>query len=232
MVSYIEEVKVIHSLVKKANGADEEKLQKAEGIFKRIDDLAEEAYLLIAEAYQTTSNEDLELENNIHAQFVFINNFDDYEVEETEKGENRQKELLKISLIDPSGFTETNKELHGCAGKIVKRAKEVFKSEPVAAEVWSYRWGGYNIISCDLCSLDQKISMPITISAVERQMLEYFDEPEVFDMAEALHLVGIVTQALGANIKIGLGGNEVNPDVLSSPLKEGATNGRIHLWEN
>jgi hypothetical protein len=232
MSSYIEAVKVIYSLVKEAKGADEKKLQKAEGIIKRIDGLAEEAYLLIAEAYQTTNNADLELEDNIHSQFVFINNFDDYEDEETEKEENRQKEALKMSRLDPSGFTETNKDLHVCAEKIVKRAKEIFKAEPVMAHVWSYRWGGYNMISCDLSSLDQKISMPITISAVERQMLEYFDEPDVFDMAEALHIVGIVTQALDAKIKIGLGRNEVNPAVLSSPLKEGETNGRIYLWKN
>ncbi|HIF0756558.1 TPA: hypothetical protein ACXYP6_005050 [Escherichia coli] len=73
--------------------------------------------------------------------------------------------------------------------------------------------------------------MPVTISAVERQMLEYLDEPEVFDMAEALHLAGLITKALDAKVIIGLGRNEVNPDVLAKPLGEGHSNGEINLWK-
>lgn len=231
MIPYIEALKELESLVKQANGADKKLLEKAACLIKQSEDLQEEAYVLIAEAYQTASNNDLELEDSIHGQFVFMNNFDELEEEENEKENNREKESQKVSRLEPSGFTETNKALHDCAGEIVKKAKEIFKSKPVIAQVWSYRWGGYDMISCDLFSQDRTVSMPVTISAVERQMLEYFDEPEVFDMAEAVHLAGLITKALDAKVIVGLGRNEVNPDVLTKPLEEGQTNGVINLWQ-
>lgn len=157
-----------------------------------------------------------------------MNNTDEFECEEN----NNENEFGKTSRLEPSGFTETNKALHEFAGKLVKEAKEIFKLEPVMAKVWSYRYGGYSMISCDLFSVGHKINMPITISAVNQQMLECQDEPDVFDMAEAIHLVGIITQALDAKISIGLGRNEVSPLVLESPLKENHTNGKINLWKN
>ncbi|HIA2852043.1 TPA: hypothetical protein ACWP1P_004812 [Escherichia coli] len=237
MISYIEAVKELESLVRQANGADKKILEKAACLIKQSENLQEEAYALIAKAYQTASYNNLELENSIHSQFVFINNFDAFKKEENEKERDRKKELQNISRLEPSGFTETNKALHDCAGDIVKKAKELFKSEPVIAQVWSYRWGGYSMISCDLFSQDRTVSMPVTISAVERQMVEYpaesevFTEVEVFDMAEALHLAGLITQALDAQIIIGLGRNEVNPDVLAKPLEEDHLNGEINLWK-
>lgn len=231
MISYIDALKELESLVKQANGADIKLLEKAASLIKRSEELQEEAYVLIAEAYQTASQNNLELEDSIHSQFVFMNNYDEFEKEGYEKGKNREKELQNISRLEPSGFTETNKALHDCAGEMVKKAKAMFKSEPVIAQVWSYRWGGYDMISCDLFSQDRTVSMPVTISAVERQMLEYLDEPEVFDMAEAVHLAGLITKALDAKVIVGLGRNEVNPDVLTKPLGKDHTNGEINLWK-
>ncbi|NPE55899.1 hypothetical protein HLB25_10295 [Dickeya dadantii] len=231
MISYADALKELESLVKKANGADKKQLEKAASLIKRSEELQEEAYVLIAKAYQTASHNDLELEDSIHGQFVFMDNFDEIEKEENEKGKNREKELQNISRLDPSGFTETNKDLHDCAGAIVKKAKEIFKSEPVIAQVWSYRWDGYSMISCDLFSQDRTVGMPVTISAVGRQMFKVLDEPDVFDMAEAVHLAGLITKALDAKVIVGLGRNEVNPDVLAKPLGEGHSNGEINLWK-
>lgn len=231
MTSYIDALKQLEPLVNQANGADKKLLEKAASLIKRSEELQEEAYLLIAEAYLMADNNDLELEDSIHSQFVFMSNFDELEEDENEKENNREKESQKVSRLEPSGFTETNKALHDCAGEIVRKAKAMFKSEPVIAQVWSYRWGGYGMISCDLFSQDRTVSMPVTISAVERQMLEYLDEPEVFDMAEAVHLAGLITKALDAKVIVGLGRNEVNPDVLTKPLGKDHTNGEINLWK-
>ncbi|MFH7556444.1 hypothetical protein ACFHU4_16970 [Escherichia coli] len=237
MISYIEAVKELESLVKQTNGADKKTLEKAASLIEQSENLQKEAYTLIAKAYQTASYNNLELEDSIHSQFSFINNFDAFKKEEDEKEKNRENELQNISRLEPDCFTETNKALHDCAGNIVKKAKEFFKSEPVIAHVWSYRWGGYSMISCDIFSQDRTVSMPVTISAVERQMVEYpaksdvFTEVEVFDMAEALHLAGLITQALDAQIIIGLGQNEVNPNVLAKPLGEYQSFGEINLWK-
>lgn len=67
-------------------------------------------------------------------------------------------------------------------------------------------------------------------AAAGRQMLDVPDEPEVFDMTEALHLAGMITQALDATVTVGRTGNEVNETVLPAPLPAGNTNGRINLW--
>lgn len=46
-----------------------------------------------------------------------------------------------------------------------------------------------------------------------------------------LELAGLITKALDAKVIIGLGRNEVNPDVLAKPLGEGHSNGEINLWK-
>lgn len=114
-----------------------------------------------------------------------------------------ENELAKISILDPSGVIETNNELNDCAMRIVKKAKGFFIHGAVMAHVWSYRCGGYNVITCDLFSQDKKLIMPITISSGGRQVLDNLDGLEVFDMVEALHLVGIVTKKLNANVFLG-----------------------------
>ncbi|EKN4699667.1 hypothetical protein JE939_002839 [Yersinia ruckeri] len=232
-MAYIDALKHLEFLVSEAEGVDKELLDKASKLISSSLDLQQQAYVLIAKAYYGASNNNLELEDDIQNQFMFIDNLDAFEHEEGKK--NIEKENKKISRLDPSGFTETNKALHDYAGEIVKKAKELFKSEPIMAQVWSYRWGGYDMVSCDLFSQDLTVSMPVNISAVERQLFEFRnefpDEPEVFDMAEAVHLTGLITQALDAKVSVGLGRNEVNPDVLAKPLEEGHTNGEINLWK-
>lgn len=82
-------------------------------------------------------------------------------------------ERLKMSRLESSGFTETNTALHNCAVEIVKKAKELFNSAPVVAVVWPYRYGGYEMISCDLFSEDRTVGMPITISAAKEHVWRF-----------------------------------------------------------
>ncbi|HIF0756559.1 TPA: hypothetical protein ACXYP6_005051 [Escherichia coli] len=64
MIPYIEAVKELESLVKQANGVDKKILENAASLIKRSEDLQEEAYTLIAEAYQTASHNNLELQHD------------------------------------------------------------------------------------------------------------------------------------------------------------------------
>lgn len=139
--------------------------------------------------------------------------------------------MKEVSKQPASGFTETNTELHKCAGAIVKHAKN-FTGQPTAY-IWAYREQGREFLSCDIC-FDNNKWIPITICAEGEYSFHYSnticDEPDVSDMAEAIHLAGIITSALDAKIILGRHQNEVNHDVLQRPLESGETNGCINLW--
>ncbi len=233
-MAYIDALLRLEFLVTETKNADKTLLDEARKLINESLKLQERAYSVLGSAHDSSSNDNEELEDDILNQYMFLNDFDQIEKEiieaEEKSGRERESELEKISRLEPSGFTETNSALHECAGKIVSNARELFKSEPVIAQVWSYRWGGYDTISCDLFTAEREDCMPVTITATGRQMLDYLDEPDVFDMAEALHLAGMITKALDAKVIIGLGKNEVNTALLSKPLTDGHTNGEINLW--
>ncbi|ENE6639062.1 hypothetical protein ABNR98_004471 [Salmonella enterica] len=98
-MAYIDAVKQLESLVKIANGANKTLLGKAAELIKRSESLQEEAYILIAESYQSANYNDLELEDNIHSQFVYINNFDEFEEKKKEQGVNREVDEQAVSGI-------------------------------------------------------------------------------------------------------------------------------------
>ncbi|WP_031281627.1 hypothetical protein, partial [Photorhabdus temperata] len=134
-MAYIDALKRLEFLVSEAKGADRELLDKANQIISQSLELQKEAFSVIGKAYDSACNDNQELEDDILSQFMFMNDFDEIEKEsqkqEEKKEHERECKLLKISRLDPSGFTETNKALHDCAGEIVKKAKALFKSEPV-----------------------------------------------------------------------------------------------------
>ncbi|NMU18813.1 hypothetical protein HKA97_02345, partial [Vibrio parahaemolyticus] len=51
----------------------------------------------------------------------------DEEEQELQAFEKQQYQMTLISALGPSGFTETNDELHAFAGKVVAKAKETFQ---------------------------------------------------------------------------------------------------------
>ncbi|CDL86680.1 hypothetical protein [Xenorhabdus cabanillasii] len=233
-MAYIDELKQLESLLSETDDIDNAILDNAKQLINRSLELQKDAFFMLNNAYDiSNSNNDNEyINDDIRDQIIRMDEFDEIQLHKEKQERERAEEYLKISRLEPSGFTETNKELHDCAGKIVKEAKALFKSAPITAEVWPYRYGGELMISCDLfLEDDSSINLPITICACKSQGFDY-SEPNVFDMAEALHLAGLITKALNAKVIIGLGGNEVNPDVLEKPLTVGQTNGKINLWKN
>ena len=142
---------------------------------------------------------------------------------------------LETSDLSASGFTRTRSDLHAWAKAVVEQARIFKDHSTVEAKVWAYREQGCEHLSADLYLKDRREpSFPITICADGGY---YFPaivggaaEADVPDMVEAMHLVGIITQALGATVSVGRGANEVNTDVLAAPLGENHTNGPIDLW--
>lgn len=143
---------------------------------------------------------------------------------------------IETSNLPASGFTKTRSELHAWAKAVVDEARSIFGNDvAVDVGVWAYREQGREFLSADLHIKKQREPVfPITICAEGEcyfpEITGGAAEADVPDMVEAMHLVGIITRALGATVSIGRGENEVNTDVLAAPLGESHTNGPIDLW--
>jgi len=228
--SYLDAVETLRAMVASLPGVDGARLREADALIAHSRAQLDAAYSVLASAFDAVSDKDNETEDEFIGQFQYLNHFDEIATNELEKLAQTEAERQKRSRLEPSGFTETSSALHECAGHIVAKAKAYFAGAPVKAQLWAYRWDDCEILSCDLLSEDAANAIPVTITAAGRQMLDVPDEPEVFDMTEALHLAGMITQALDATVTVGRTGNEVNETVLPAPLPAGNTNGRINLW--
>jgi len=196
---------------------------------------------MLNEAYsayekRTTKVEPDNFDMAVFAQQDFLQQFDAIKAdkEDFERNEHAKNEIEMRcrSELPPSGFTVTNTKLHKAAGRIVEQARHHFGDSSLKACVWAYRHDDCLMLSCDLFAEgDEKKSMPVTITASEELELSSWDEPEVYDMAEAVHLAGLITKALDAKVIIGRGSNETNPAVLIKPLEDKQTNGEIYLWQ-
>ncbi|MCE7732363.1 hypothetical protein [Vibrio campbellii] len=154
------------------------------------------------------------------------------EEQELQAFEEQQYQMTLISALGPSGFTETNDELHAFAGKVVAEVKETLQKKPIQCRLWGFRHDGYEMLSFDLLSDDKSQCMPITITACHEQNLEDLNEPDVYDMVEAWHLASLIIRGLDAHIKTGHHCNEVNERLLAHPLKGDETNGKINMWKD
>lgn len=134
------------------------------------------------------------------------------------------------SDLPPSGFTFTHPDLHAAAKEIITRARNNFGEEKVSAHLTSYRHCDYEHLSCDLFVPNKKnLVMPITIAAINESDFQYWDEPQVVDMTEAIHLSGLIISALNAEVSVGRHKNEINECLLATPLQKGETSGIINL---
>ncbi len=134
------------------------------------------------------------------------------------------------SALGASGFTFTRTELYNTASKIIKHSRHHFEESKIRANLWAYREQGYEHISCELFSDDNtKKYLSITICAGGETDFDHWDELTVVDMTEALHLIGIVLTAINASISCGKVNNEINESILSKPLTNYETNGKIDL---
>lgn len=83
----------------------------------------------------------------------------------------------------------------------------------INAHVWAYRCNGHQVLSCDL--IDQagrRYLVTITGGGSQYFHTRMGQEAEalVKDLAEALHIAGIITSMLNASVTIGMHMNEEN----------------------
>src|SRR5690554_4619522 len=137
----------------------------------------------------------------------------------------------KTCYLPASGFTHTHAAAHAWVGRVVRAARQELGDAVVTAGVSAYREQGREHLSCDLHSLSSDKWFPITLCAEgEHEFLDVKGggaEADVYDMAEALHLAGLIATALDAHVSIGRHQNEINENVLESPLEPGHTNGVV-----
>lgn len=142
-------------------------------------------------------------------------------------------DVQKTCYLPASGFTHTHISAHTWVGKVVKAARKELGDVPIVAGISPYREQSREHLSCDLHSPSNDKWFPITLCAQgEHEFLEVNGgaaEADVYDMAEALHVAGMIVAGLNASISLGRRQNEVNEAVMASPLPPGHTNGPISL---
>lgn len=128
-----------------------------------------------------------------------------------------------------SGFTETPAAVFNWAADAAALARRSLPGGPLRAHLWSFRHDSRDVLVLGL----------IDGLEISRHCVHFttgfphnFDlrEPYVPDLAEAIHMAGIVLEALEARVEwVGMRGNEVNPEVLARPLGALETNGPMKV---
>lgn len=137
---------------------------------------------------------------------------------------------MEFSDLPASGFTSTNPTSYAWCKYHVDQVKKKFgeSASGLNAHLWSYRHGDTQCLSFDIYSDHEHYTM--TLEAIG-ECDEYIESSDygVFDLAEALHIVGIIKEALNLEVEIGRRQNEVNTQLLEQPLVGTETNGRLKL---
>lgn len=131
----------------------------------------------------------------------------------------------ECSDLSASGFTHTSEvSFNWCQIHITKARKLFDENKPIKAHLWSYRHADIEIISFDLYQNDKVYTMTLQATGKygDEQLFEDWSVP---DLVEALHIVGIFKSSLSLDIEIGRRGNEVNVQLLKTPLTGDQTNG-------
>ncbi len=108
------------------------------------------------------------------------------------------------------GPTETPTAFLEWARRAVADARKALSSGRLVAYVWPYREGLGECLSCDVWYDENEHSQnvfAITFVIDGRTDLRDTSEPRVVDMADALHVAGIVLRDLHAGIVLGRPGN-------------------------
>lgn len=136
----------------------------------------------------------------------------------------KQKKSRLVCALDASGCTDTPPDVLKWAREVGAVVKQKL-SAPRTVYLWTYRRYGYEMLMCDFYDEHDNHYPLIFTSGFNHNF--NLEEPAVPDLAEAVHMAGILVEALDAKVaEIGRRGNEVNPDTLSRPLRAGETNGR------
>lgn len=120
--------------------------------------------------------------------------------------------------LTASGFNYTPNNIQDLCTRIVKKAHSVFGDlTNIECHLWAYHHSGTPYLALDM-SKGKDAYLSITMKPFGRYDLSDEVEPCLFDMVEAIHVAGIVTQSLGIkNITIGNINHETNRDITEHP---------------
>lgn len=132
----------------------------------------------------------------------------------------RQQDVEHTSYLSASGFTDSNNGIYDWAKTAMNAVKLRLTGSIINGCLWAYRHQDVEYISLSFEDETEK-NYSFTITTGFPYELKSISEPIVPDMTEALHMAGIIIQALEANMLIGRGWNEVNRYCIPEPFKEG-----------
>lgn len=135
---------------------------------------------------------------------------------------------MRSSQLSSSGFTNTNPIIYNWCEHHVGIIRNQFGDNlsNLSANLWSYRYDGFEAFSFDIFQGKQFYTMTLMATGSLDKNLDNSDY-DVVDLSEALHIVGIIAEALKLQVKIGRRENETNRSLLSEPLTGNQTNGRL-----
>jgi hypothetical protein len=136
--------------------------------------------------------------------------------------------------LPASGFTETLDDVYDWASSLVNQLNQLrVAAKPVQAFVWAYREQSFELVALDFdggidACLQFLIGEPHNFYA----SINDGGVIAVPDMTEALHMIGIVLDALDIKeVKIGKRVNEVNPYCTPSQWVPGQTNAPLKIMD-
>lgn len=132
------------------------------------------------------------------------------------------------SDLPPSGFTYTLDETYEAAMalSIIVRCEFQDDKEALSCNLWTYRYGGGEMLSFDFCSGERHLPTTIYVGSNGsfNDIRNYKHgsltniEYSFIDMSEALHFIGIVQAMLNLTPKIGRRANERNNNLRVKPI--------------
>lgn len=126
-------------------------------------------------------------------------------------------ERENICEVLPSGYTYTLNNVYDWAKESLKKIKHelgislIESKDDVKAYMWAYRYdnGKNKYIAFDLVNIKNNFHYCINFSIGDKHTFN-INEPTVPDVVEAIHMIGLISTALGIKTEIGSYSNEVN----------------------
>ncbi len=138
-----------------------------------------------------------------------------------------QKADMEKCRLPASGFTETLDRIYDWAKQVVSAAKAELHGADIRTLVWAYREQNCEWLSVGIYD-ENNFNYIITFLIGEPHNFD-INCPSVPDMTEALHMTGIVLDALGLVATIGRRGNEVNKYCTPETWKPAQTSATLVL---
>ena len=114
-----------------------------------------------------------------------------------------QIEHAKLCRLTASGFASSHPTVEQWLEQVLIQIRATLAEGPVNAHLWSYRVDGSIFVACDLWQDGKSESIAITFLPGLRPDLSDVLQPQVPDMADALHMAGMVVGSVRATVTLG-----------------------------